>query len=85
MSFTRKMSRTRLFEKRGSYSAFWFKIAQKLPKGASVSENAKKLASRIWKGLKLTAGWAWLKVFRKSVAVLISGITVTVSSTSFQL
>ena len=52
MSFTRKMFRiltktilTCLFEKRGSYSAFWFKIAQKLPKSASFSESCKKLLS----------------------------------------
>ena len=84
-------------EGRGGNSAFWFKIAQKLPKSASfpkVARNcfltkkvlkilkvAKKLPSRIWKGLKLTAGWAWLRVFKKSVAVVISGLTVRVSST----
>ena len=59
---------TCLFKKRGGYSAFWLKIAQKLPKKVLVFRKvarscsltkkllkilkvAKKLPSRIWKGL----------------------------------
>ena len=51
MSFTRKMFRTLtkriltcLFEKRGGYSEFWFKIAQKLPKKCSFSEKLLEVA-----------------------------------------
>jgi len=31
--------------------------------------------------VKLTEGWAWFRVFRKSVAVVMLGIIVRVSST----
>ena len=51
MSFTRKMFRiltkrilTCLFKKGGGYSAFWFKIAQKLPKKCSFSERLLEVA-----------------------------------------
>ena len=69
MSFTRKMlkiltKRILTCSKKRGYSAFWFKIAQKLPvfrkaarscsltkKLLKILKVAKKLPSRIWKGL----------------------------------
>ena len=34
--------------------------------------------------VKLTEGWGWFRVFRKSVAVVMLGIIVRVSSTYLQ-